>query len=201
MSYAALSDNASFLDSHQLPAVLELFEGNISRVYNDGSGNPTIGIGLNLDSSDNMAVVLYQLAPSLFASQTVAQTSVEGLIQIIQDNPLPANGQDDAHTNPSAATQNLINLLNQQLATDLGSSVDELTSSFSNLSAQQARTALTDALEGGTVIPNYPIVGYSPGTMNWLSGSNPYHISVHANIPEQNTGAWEALLTFRTSPG
>lgn len=70
MSYSTLPGGAGFLDSNQLPAVLELFEGNIKDVYTDGSRNPTIGRGMNLDVSSNMAIVLYLITPSLFTNLT-----------------------------------------------------------------------------------------------------------------------------------
>ena len=88
---------------------------------------------------------------------------VEAFEEILQDkkNALPADGPADGEPNDplNSSTQELIDRLNQQSAIDLGVSVDSLGLSFSNLPPPEARTALKDALKGGSVVPNYPDIG------------------------------------------
>ena len=69
--------------------------------------------------------------------------------------------------------------------------------SFVDFPKPQARTALQQALTGGSVVPGYPaITGYSQQALNWLQGANPYGTTVTANIPQLNSGAWEALVSL-----
>jgi hypothetical protein len=118
MSYSTLPNNATFLDAPQLPAVLQYFEHLVTRVYNDGNGNPTIGIGLNLTNSDNLAIVLYEIAPSLFTNppQGGTQAMVAAFETIISNNQLtgPADGLSSS---PNPSTSKLINLRSRYGAT------------------------------------------------------------------------------------
>jgi GH24 family phage-related lysozyme (muramidase) len=73
MSYAPLPNKASFSDPSQLPGFLWMLEGNVTWLYNDGKGFPTIGIGLNLlGNKTAMAVVLNQMT---YNGQTVFQAA------------------------------------------------------------------------------------------------------------------------------
>ncbi|WP_217316644.1 hypothetical protein, partial [Rhodanobacter sp. C06] len=189
-----LANNATYLDLNQLPAILALFEGNVSRVYNDGKDIPTIGIGMNLTNSNNMALVLYEMAPSLFENSPAGSTTqqiVAAFEQVIKNNPLsgPADGlKGDL---PNASTIKLYDALNAELVHYLGQ-LPAIT--FSTFPADDALDAMKNAIMGGAIIPNYSnIPGYGPGTLAWLQGGNPYGIDVTSNIPSQNTTAWEAL--------
>lgn len=78
MSYDSLAGGASFLAKNQLPALLTYVEGSPKWLYNDGSGNATIGVGLNLNSSaNNMALVLNQMI--FTGTATVNGISLNGL--------------------------------------------------------------------------------------------------------------------------
>lgn len=53
MSFASLSGNAAFSDPNQLPALLEYLDGNVSRLYDDGQGNPVSQLGSSFTNFSN----------------------------------------------------------------------------------------------------------------------------------------------------
>ena len=195
MSYATLPQNVLFTDPNQLPAFLEFVEGNIPWLYDDGQGNPTIGIGMNLTNRDNMAIIL-----SLMTQSSVSQSEVDAFEEIIQNaQKLPSGVSSDGSVQkpPSqqySQTQALQNALNAELAKYVqpGQVV-----SFTNFPQSLARKALQDALTDGYVVAGYgAITSYSQKALNWLQGGNPYGITVTTNIPTENSGAWEALVSL-----
>jgi hypothetical protein len=107
MSYSVLENNASYSDSGQLPAFLSYREGDAAFVYDNGAGNPTIGIGLNLLTPANMAVVLNQMS---YNGQTVfqraeqlgqnAQQVVDAFEELM---PLPLPNVNDFRSHPQNA--------------------------------------------------------------------------------------------------
>jgi hypothetical protein len=83
----------SSLPYDSLAALLSKFEGAVDYLYDDGKGNPTIGIGMNLANPDNMAIVLNLMAPSLFAGQSAG--FVQSVVQAFEYNTLNGGtGQD-----------------------------------------------------------------------------------------------------------
>jgi GH24 family phage-related lysozyme (muramidase) len=196
-----------------LAELLKKFEGSVTYLYDDGKGNPTIGIGLNLANSDNMALVLNLMAPSLFSGQSSSfvQSVVDAFETVIKNNPLPAHVYSDGSPGGQAGlgqqpqTVSLETQLNQLLAGYLNVAVSALSSSFTNFVRPPSvdflsLAALQEALAGGSVVPGYPsITGYAQGAMNWLEGGNGNTTGVSvaaANIPGANTPQWEALVSL-----
>lgn len=220
MSYDTLN-GAAWTDPKQLPALLSLVEGPIQFLYNDGSGNATIGIGLNLNgNSDNMAVVLSQMvyndpgspidglsviqaASQLFGvSASVVVSTFESAITsfTLKGNP------DGRLSTQNPTTVQLQNTLNGILAGFFGLTVAQLPTTmvtFSHFLPPAIQTSFSEALSGvptNTIaaLGNYPtIAGWGSLTKAWLSGGNPWGIVVPtANLPLPNTGAWEALVSL-----
>jgi hypothetical protein len=97
-----------------------MFESNLSLVYNDSKGKPTIGVGLNLAVSDNMALVLNQMTVGghnvfdiVAQIGITAQEVVSEFEGILTKHPLPADGKLHDGTDPSETS--LQTALNNEL--------------------------------------------------------------------------------------
>jgi hypothetical protein len=111
MSYTTLAGGAKFDDAVQLPDFLWMREGNIQKIYDDGSGMPnvTIGIGLNLyKSPDNIAVVLDRMSygvNNVFAAAATQGFSANHVVSkfeaLINSSPLSSTTNDAFERQPS----------------------------------------------------------------------------------------------------
>lgn len=201
-TYKILPAGESSTDPAQLPALLWYFEGNTSLLYDDGNGNPTIGMGLNLFVPANMAVVLNQMSyggVSLFQAAAQEGQSPQQVIDAFEEAmpvPLPKTGNPDS-SDPSSATIAYEEALNTLLAQYFDVPVSQLEISFTNFPEPAAMAALQQALTGVTItgsatLSSYEVTGYSQQAMNALIGAG---VPV-ANIPPDNSGAWEALVSL-----
>jgi len=220
MSFDTLTGSANWSDNAQLPDFLWSVEGNIPFLYNDGKGNATIGIGLNLrNNADNMAVVLGQMTyagQSLFAtaaaqgiSAVVVVTTFENVISSISLKGPADGGVNPTTYNPLAvnsSTLSLENRLNSLLAGYFGVSVGALTSNadavtFTNFPSSAGLIALQQAMKGvaANTFGNYPaITGYNAKAFTFLTTLNNGHGETvpTSNLPSFNSGAWEALASL-----
>ncbi|MHB8549236.1 MAG: hypothetical protein ACYDAZ_08765, partial [Thermoplasmataceae archaeon] len=134
----------SYLSPDQLPLMLTNEENDIPVPYSDSQGNPTIGIGVNLTVTTNMALVLQQLGV-LTSSQTVSQQRqlVAQFEQVITQN-LPISEGFPPGT--SASEQKLQLALNAELQKIPGIS----TTKFS-LNLTQATSVLDSIVQGYSI--------------------------------------------------
>jgi GH24 family phage-related lysozyme (muramidase) len=199
-----------FTDPDQSPDELALQEGDIPYVYADTKGIPTIGIGINLRVSQNMAVVLSQISISglnlLGAAaeqgQTVAQV-VAAFEAVLAQNPLtPSNVVRTSRTPASKQEQTLSTALDALAAQYFGFTATQ--SPSGNLTAAQNFVAASNAANGAN-FSNFPaifataalgtLIGDGPTSLSGGSGSSsygPYAINTYS----QQLSTW---LTNNTS--
>jgi Ca2+-binding RTX toxin-like protein len=223
VSYKTLG-GPNWYDDTQLPAVLRMEESAIDGVYNDGKGNPTIGIGLNIkDNKDILAIVLSQMiftgpgpftGESVFQAAAVTGTSAEDVVNefntLIDNFPLPSGpdandskavrSHDPSHIN--ASTKALTTLLNSLLAQFFGlTSGTQLPADmvhFSRFPKPNQVSSLTMALRGVNVGTDASMGDYP--TIAGYSASLISRLTSAGvpagNLPNVNSGAWEGLVSL-----
>jgi trimeric autotransporter adhesin len=121
MNSNPLPDKVKFTDPTQLPAMLWLVEGNVLRLYADPKGIPTIGIGVNVQVPQNMAVVLSQISVNnvnIFAAAAIEGFTVAQVVQAFESilAAHPLSQSEVTRTGISPEEQALQNLLDTQAA-------------------------------------------------------------------------------------
>lgn len=211
MNSTQLPTPATYSDPTQLPALLELLEGNQRAVYNDGKGFATIGIGFNLSGNPlQMALVLNQMqigGVNVFASaaarngMTAAQV-VDAFEAVVANNPLQKYASKESAPIPTALITSLNNLLAVLFGLPNGDSLPLGTVSFDFFPKTTSRAVLLQLLTGTPAIHgagyDYPFTGYGVDgptgqTYAWLTG---HGVTATSNIPPANTGQWEALVSL-----
>jgi GH24 family phage-related lysozyme (muramidase) len=215
-----LPTGASFTDFNQLPAMLTLVEGDVSVVYNDGNGYPTIGVGLNITVNDNMALVLNQMSvngQNVFAAAAQSGQSAQQVVAAfetviatsIATHPLPADHL--IHNGKTVPEMDLQATLNNKLSSYFSGTLPAI--NFTNFPPSAALSVLQSTLGDSPVIisgQGYsypPIEGYSQRLRDWLttnySATNPYgnvfgpnYLVPVSMLPPENSGQWEALLSL-----
>jgi GH24 family phage-related lysozyme (muramidase) len=224
MNSNPLPVGAQYTDPNQLPAMLWLVEGNVLKLYADPKGIPTIGIGMNLEVPQNMALVLSQidvngvnlLSAAAAKHQTVDQV-VAAFEAILSQNPLSQSAL--TRVGNTAEEVSLQTALDTLAANYFNISVN----AFENGTASQPRASVTfnrlpastatymlgvllsntaQTLGGGEFdYGPYPITTYAQQLTQWLTNNTKSGIGAQydvpaANVPAPNTGQWEALLSL-----
>lgn len=196
ISYRTLPNGETIASSDELPQMLESEEGSPSglprsslTVYDDGAApqggspghNPTIGYGINLRVSANLAIVLNQIViqgQTVFQkSSSSPQTIVQAFENIIAQYPSP--------TYPNAAT--LESALSTQLGSYWGLTPAQSAGQF-QLSDLEAKNIVNQIVQGYT-IPGYSAQSLYQQLSTYLTGKG----VPAANIPPANSPEAVAL--------